>query len=67
MEEGQSWDGREVYITINIIKIGEVREVGRKIKGRRHCDKGQGHRVREKVTDDSSLKRTSLMKMRKMP
>lgn len=28
----QSWDGREVYIIINVIKIGEVRIIGRKIR-----------------------------------
>lgn len=28
----QSWDGREVYIIIYVIKIGEVRMVGRKIR-----------------------------------
>lgn len=28
------WDGREVYIIINVIKIDEVRMVGRKIRGR---------------------------------
>lgn len=60
----QSWDGREVYIIIDVIKIGEVRVVGRKTREtKRNCEKGQGHRQREKVTDDSGLKRTSLRKM----
>lgn len=43
--------------------------VGRKIKRKagRHCGKGQGHKEREKVKDDSGLERRLLMKTRKIP
>lgn len=38
----QSWDGREVYLIIDVIKTGEVRMAGRKIRETVSRDRGTG-------------------------